>query len=475
MAKAKPLPAATAGAPDVSSEYAQALERVARRRRFGMRPGLETIRALLEGLDHPEQSFRAIHVTGSKGKGSVTALAASILQATGARVGRFTSPHLVSYRERFEVDGVPISPKAVATGLAKVEELAERLLRTGSIEHEPTFFEVTTALAFDWFREQKVDAAVIEVGLGGRLDSTNVLDAPVAVISTVELEHTEVLGPTLTAVAREKAGILHRGMAAIVGEPKPEPLAVLRHTTGELGIPLWLLGKELLVDERTIGPRGQTFDLTTPHAAYEALHVPLHGAVQAGNTALAVAAVERFQEALDRPLREAQVRRGLSKVVWRGRLERFGTAPEGWLDVAHTPESARMLAQSIAEINPLADPNGNSIVFGCLADKRIDEILEALSPLATTLVVAPVRSSRGVDPGAVQRSAAGRFPRVVLAPDVATAWRLARAAADPEGFVLVTGSDYLVGELIGEVEGRPKDEPDLSDPGLSTAPGGAPR
>jgi dihydrofolate synthase/folylpolyglutamate synthase len=462
-------------APAEAGEYARAVERLAARRRFGMRPGLETVRALLEGLDHPERSFRAIHVTGSKGKGSVTALAAAILSATGARVGRFTSPHLVSYRERIAVDGAPIPPAAVAAGIATVEETTARLLASGAIDREPTFFEVTTAVAFDWFRTERVDAAVIEVGLGGRLDSTNVLDAPVGVISTIELEHTEVLGSTLTDIAREKAGILNRGMAAIVGESKAEPLAVIRHVAGGLGVPVLQLGKEIEVGERTIGPRGQTFDLRTPHASYEALHVPLHGGVQAGNTALAVAAVERFQEALDRPIREAHVRRGLSKVSWRGRLERFGESPEGWLDVAHTPESARALAQSLAEINPLADPNGNAVVFGCLADKRVDEILEALCPLATTLVIVPVRSSRSVDAGLVQRAAVGRFPRVVVAPDVGSAWRLARAAADEDGFVLVTGSDYLVGELIAEVEGRPADEPDLSDPGIGTVPGSAAR
>ncbi|MCI4370209.1 MAG: hypothetical protein L3J81_02635, partial [Thermoplasmata archaeon] len=215
------------------------------------------------------------------------------------------------------------------------------------------------------------------------------------------------------------------------------------------------------------------FDLATPHQSYTALRIPLHGIVQAGNAALAVAAVERFQTALGRPLTEKHVRRGLESVEWRGRMERFGTRPEGWLDVAHTPESARALAQSLAEIYPLADPSGNAVVFGCLAEKRADEILEALSPLATTVIVVPVRSARALDAGAMRRSAEGRFPKIVVAPDIVTAWKLARAAADPEGFVLVTGSDYLVGDLIGEVEGRPEEEPDLSDPGVAAPAGTA--
>jgi dihydrofolate synthase/folylpolyglutamate synthase len=463
-----PRRAAKAGAAPADLGYARAVARLAERRRFGMRPGLETIRGLLDGIGNPQKAFRSIHVTGSKGKGSVTAIAASILSATGAKVGRFTSPHLVSYRERIAIDSALIPPETVAVGLARIEEVAADLLTRGTIDREPTFFEVTTALAFGWFRAERVDAAVIEVGLGGRLDSTNVLDAPVGVVTTVELEHTEILGPTLTAIAAEKAGILHPGMAAIVGETKDEPLREIERLADQRGIPVWRLGPQIAVGPRALDEHGQEFAVTTPHRHYPKLRLPLHGSVQATNAALAVAAAERFQEALDRPLSPKQVQAGLSAVRWRGRLERFGSRPEGWLDVAHTPESARALALSLAEINPLADPSGNAVVFGCLAEKRVDEILESLSPLAATVIVVPVRSARALGAEAMHRSAVGRFPRVVVAPDVATAWKLARAAADPEGFVLVTGSDYLVGELIAEVEGRPADEPDLSDPGVGS-------
>jgi dihydrofolate synthase/folylpolyglutamate synthase len=455
-------------------EYARAVARLSERRRFGIRPGLDTIQAMLGELDHPERAFPSIHVTGSKGKGSVTAIAASVLGSAGKKVGRFTSPHLVSYRERIQVGGSPISQDAVVDGLERIESASDTLLHRGTIDREPTFFEVTTALALDWFRSQKVDSAVVEVGLGGRLDSTNVLDARVGVITTVELEHTEILGPTLTDIAREKAGILHPGMTAIVGEPKAVPLAEIDRTADHLGVSVWHLARQIAVGERTLGDWGQEFDLATPHRTYEALRLPLHGIVQAGNAAMAVAAVERFQAARGRTLTEAQVRKGLAAVEWRGRMERFGTRPEGWLDVAHTPESARALAQSMAEIAPLSDPSGNAVVFGCLAEKRVDELLEALSPLASTIVVVAVRSARALDTASMRRSAEGRFAKIVVAPDVATAWRLARVAADTDGFVLVTGSDYLVGDLIGEVEGRPRDEPDLSDPGLATPPEGAP-
>ena len=198
--------------------YRRTLERLFERRRFGLRPGLEVERALLRALGEPARRFPAVHVTGSKGKGSVATMAAAILTAHGLRTGLFTSPHLASYRERIRLDGREISAAEVVTGLERVEQAGERLMRSRTIDREPTFFEATTALAFDWFARQGVDAAVVEVGIGGRLDATNVLDSRVGVLTTVELEHTDLLGPTLEAIATEKAGILHRGLAGVLGE-----------------------------------------------------------------------------------------------------------------------------------------------------------------------------------------------------------------------------------------------------------------
>ena len=449
--------------------YRATLDGLYRRRRFGLRPGLEVIRSLLGALDHPERAFPAIHVTGSKGKGSVARMAQAILSAHGLRTGRFTSPHLASYRERISRDGRPIGERAVAAGLDRIDRAARALEAAGALEHAPTFFEATTALALDWFRAERVDAAVIEVGIGGRLDATNVLDAKVGVITTIELEHTEILGPTRAAIAREKSGILYAGMTGVTGELPDDARAVVESEATRRGVPLWHLGEELRVDGRTLSPDGQTFSVRWPGGRLDDLAIPLLGRFQPPNAALAVAAAVRFLAATGRSFEAAAARRGLAGVDWPGRLERVARRPDLYYDVAHTPESARAVAQSLAEIAPLADPAENAIVFGCLAGKDVARLLDALAPLARTLVVVPVRSERGRPPAEVRALAVGRFPRIVEAPNAAQGVRIARAATGPDGFTLVVGSDYLVGELK-RAAGEGADEPDLSDPGTAAPP-----
>ena len=448
--------------------YRASLERLFARRRFGLRPGLEVERALLGALGDPQLAFPAVHVTGSKGKGSVATMTATILSEHGLRTGLFTSPHLASYRERARLDGREISAEEVADGLGRVERAEEELLRRGAIDRAPTFFEVTTALAFDWFARQHAEAAVVEVGIGGRRDATNVLDARVGVITTVELEHTDVLGPTVEAIATEKAGILHRGMVGLLGELPAEAASAATRVADREGVPLWRLGRELRAHRTDLGPDGQRFDLTAPGLVLEGLRLPLLGGFQVGNAALAVAASARFLESTGTAVKPPAVRRALGRVRVRGRLERIDRDPELLYDVAHTPGSARAVAVGVAEIAPLADPAQSAVVFGCLAGKDVAGILDALSPIARTIVVVPVRSERALPTGELRAAAVGRFPRVVVAPDAATGLRLARAATGADGLTLVVGSDYLVGELLRE-DGA-TDEPDLSDPGHGPPP-----
>ncbi len=471
--KVPPAVEGDAPTPEERERYREALNDLFRRRRFGLRPGLDVVRALLEAVGNPERAFPAIHITGSKGKGSVAAMAQAVLSGHGVKTGRFTSPHLASYRERIQIDGRPIGATTIVDGLARIEAASQRLERAGAIEHAPTFFEVTTVLAFDWFAQERVGAAVVEVGIGGRLDATNVLDARVGVITTIELEHTEILGATREAIAREKVGIFRPGMTGLVGELPTDASSVIESETSRLGVPLWHLGTEVKVEERELNEDGQTFSVRFPGARIDRVHLPLLGRFQPGNAALAVGAVVRFAEATGLFIDPTKVRSALSHVRWRGRLERIERRPELYYDVAHTPESARAVAQSLAEISPLTDPAGNAIVFGILRGKNVGEILEALSPLATTIVVVPVRSERGAPPSELRLAAVGRFPRVVEAPSVEQGLRVARAATQPDGFTLVVGSDYLIGELLRKA-GEGRDEPDLSDPGIETvkAPAG---
>jgi len=454
--------------PSSRREYRAALEALYARRRFGLRPGLEVEQALLAELGHPEQKLPAVHVTGSKGKGSVATMVAAVLTAHGLRTGLFTSPHLASYRERLRLDGREATIDEVVEGLRRVEAASARMVRAGAVDREPTFFEVTTALALDWFAREGAEAAVVEVGIGGRLDATNVLASRVGVLTTVELEHTDLLGPTVEAIATEKSGILHAGMRAVVGELPPGAASVVARTADRLGVPVWSLGGEVRAQRSELRPDGQTVDVEGPGFDLRGLEVPLLGSFQVGNTALAVAAAAAFLRAQGKELDPASVRRALAQVRVPGRLQRLARDPELLLDVAHTPGSARAVAVSVAEIAPLADPAASAIVFGCLADKDLAGILDALAPLARTLVVVPVRSERAMPLGAIRAAAAGRFPRVVVAPAAKEGLQLARAATGEDGVTLVVGSDYLIGELVRGPEAA--DEPDLSDPGRTPVP-----
>lgn len=450
-------------------EYRATLDALYHRRRFGVRPGLDVISALLEALGHPERRFPSIHVTGSKGKGSVATMAQTILAAHGVRTGLYTSPHLESYRERMRVDATPIDPEGVVRGVAKVEAAAQDLQRRGTIDRDPTFFEVTTALAFDWFASSDVGAAVVEVGIGGRLDATNVLDSRVGVVTSLELEHTDILGDSLAAIATEKSGIFRTGMTGVVGDLPAEARTVVDSEAKRLGVRVWHLGAEVHVDARELSEDGQTFDVHLPGHTVEGVALPLYGRFQPGNAALAIAAVTRFGEATGLAWDDHRARSALAKVVWPGRLERVGRRPELYYDVAHTPDSARLVAQSLGEMFPLSDPAENVVVFGCLRGKNVTRILDLLAPLARTLVIVPVRSERGLPVAEVRAQALGRFPRIVLARSAEEGVRLARAATGTDGFTLVVGSDYLIGELLREAHGG-NDEPDLSDPGTGPRP-----
>jgi dihydrofolate synthase / folylpolyglutamate synthase len=460
--------------PTDPARYRRTLESLYRRRRFGIAPGLEVIGALLAHLGDPQRRFPSVHVTGSKGKGSVAAMAQAVLTRHGRRTGLFTSPHLVSYRERMQIDGRPIDPDALVATVERVEEAAGSLERSGGISRPPTFFEITTAAAFDWFARERVAAAVVEVGIGGRLDATNVLASRVGVVTTVELEHTDILGSTVEAIAREKAGIFHDGMTGVIGELPPGATAEVESVAARLGVGLWRLGAEVRVLDRTLDERGQTFSLHAPGHSLEGLEVPLQGRFQPGNAALAVAAFLRFAAATGLAPDERRVRAALAAVRWPGRLERVARRPDLYYDVAHTPESARAVQQSLGEIYPMGDPGENAIVFGCLRGKNVPAILDALAPLARTFLAVPVRSERGVPLTELKALAAGRFARIVLARSAAEGERLARAATGPEGFTLVVGSDYLIGELLRAARAEHDDEPDLSDPGTGAYPSPAP-
>ncbi len=397
--------------------------------RFGVMPGLARVRELLAHLDNPQRAFEAVLVGGTNGKGSVSATLAGMLAASGRRAGLFTSPHLTRFAERFVVNGAELPAAQVMGGLARVRPHAEA---TGA-----SFFEVVTALAASLFAEAKVEVAVMEVGLGGRLDATNAFDPLLSVVTNIGLDHTEVLGGTLTAIAREKAGILRPGRPAVSGAVG-EALAVL--DAG--GADLWALEREAAYSAESYGWDGWRVQLSGPLGEVN-FETPLLGVHGARNAALAVLAAQRLG------LPAEAIRRGAARTVWPGRLERMRwRGRDVLLDGAHNAEGARALADALLRLDWQRAP----LVFGAARGKDHAGMVSALESVASEVVLTrALLSPRSADPEELR-------PLFSLPTQVAASPAEALSLLPP-GPALVAGSLYLIGEvrplLLGEpVEGR---------------------
>lgn len=399
--------------------------------------GLSRIRALLEPIGRPEQGLASVHIAGSKGKGSTALATEALLRAAGLRVGTYTSPHLRSWRERFRVDGEPLSEVALVETLRVIRPVADRLRQDGRLC--PSFFDVSTALAFEVFRRAGVDAAVIEVGLGGRLDSTNVTDSKVSVLTTVQLEHTDKLGTSLEAIAREKAGILRDGVPLVYGSLQPEALAaVLARAVAED-----VLLEEVLPLDVRLGEKGLSFQL----ADGRRIASQVLGVHQATNLALAVRAAERF---LERPLSERELA-ALRTLQLPARIERFGDII---LDSAHTPDSARALRETLTTLWP---QRSWVLGIGISSDKDASGILSELAPSARACVVSRADPLRSLEPGQLARLARDMgIAHVERCETPREAIRLGRKLCRPTELLVLTGSIYFAGALRSELcETRP--------------------
>jgi len=418
-------------------------------RRFGWRPGLATIQRLLALVGDPHLETASIHIGGTNGKGSTAAMLAAILRAAGYRTGLYTSPHLLSFAERIQVDGKPIDEAEIVECTRALKALCtthfapETTSAPGDRLPHPTFFELTTAMAFLHFRRRGVNAAVIEVGLGGRLDATNAIQPRVAVITNIALEHEEYLGRTLAAIAAEKAGIVKPG-SPVVTAARGEALAVIRETAARLHAPLIAIPETYRWAVRESGFAGQVFDLEGPRRRYEALRVSLVGRHQVENAVLAVAAAEASEDqgfSLD----TAAIRRGLADARWPGRLHIVQERPRIILDGAHNPAGAEALAAFLAEHR--AELGRLILVFGVLKDKNWEAMLGVLAPFAHEVILTYPPSKRGADP-AVLVPAARRHARATVAENPETALAMARAAAQAEDTILVAGSLYTVAAAL---------------------------
>lgn len=421
--------------------YAEAVARLQALRggeHAGMRPGLERIEGLLDALGRPEQRYRLVQVAGTNGKGSVSAMLAAILKAAGHRVGLYTSPHLVSFRERIRVNGEAIAEDAVVDGVEALGTLVARL--------DATMFEATTALALDHFAREAVDVAVLEVGLGGRLDATTVGRPDVAVIAQIDLDHQAVLGDTIEAIATEKAAIIRSGTAISAAQaPAAERVIVAR--AAAVGVPLLLEGRDLSVSVEHRGPDGQRLTCRGPGWSLTGLELAMPGSYQPSNALLAVAAAHELDSS------EAAIREGLARAWWPGRFQVLRLA-HGFLvlDGAHNPAGARALAVSLRDV---FGPTRVTFVVGILTDKDARGILEALAPLAERFILVAPPTPRATAPDTLRALVPPTVPSVEIAGSPAEALaRAGRVATTP--VICVAGSLRLIGEVLHELAGSDK-------------------
>ena len=415
------------------------------------RPGdfkLDRMRTLLARLGDPQARFRVLHVTGSKGKGSTSAMLANVLRHQGYRVGLFTSPHLVHVEERVRVDDEPITPAELTARLAQIREAAQAPLPG---EDEPldaglTFFEIATALGLLHFAYRRVEWAVLEVGLGGRLDSTNVCVPNVAIVTSISFDHTQQLGNTLASIAWEKAGIFKPGRPAVSGVLDPEPRAVIEKHAAFVGAPLRQLGRDFHFEHepaRIAADRPARVRVATWRAAYPWLPLNLVGAHQAANAAVAVAALECLREQ-GVPWTNGSLAAGLAQVDWPGRLEIVERRPLVLLDCAHNVASAQALRDTI--VSSFAEPKARILVFAGNRDKDLAGMLNILQPLFDKIVLTRFASNpRNVPPERL-RELLPPDAEVHLVETPAAAIALARSLATSDDLICVTGSVFLAGE-----------------------------
>jgi dihydrofolate synthase/folylpolyglutamate synthase len=404
-------------------------------RNSGAKLGLERVRRLADALGSPQKDYRVVLVAGTSGKGSTAAMIASVLRESGLKVGSFISPHLSNLTERIRIDGREISEERMGGLISKIEETIDEMKNDDGFEH-PTFFEVVAAGAMLCFKEEKVDIAVLEVGLGGRLDATNITEPEVSVITNISLEHTRILGDTVTKIAGEKAGIIRSGKTLITAAGG-EALGVFERICQEKNCRIVRVGNEITVERESAGMDGQEFIARAGGKEYK-LYTPLLGLHQLENAACAVGAAI----ALGMP--EDAITRGIEKVEWPGRLEIVQGNPMVVLDCAKDADAARRLREAIQNDFKF---DSMILVFGVSNDKNIENMIAELAPLARVVVATEHKvMDRAMDADSVLQIAAKYCEKCTVAYDVKEAVRAALALAGPGDLVLVTGSIFTVGE-----------------------------
>jgi dihydrofolate synthase/folylpolyglutamate synthase len=431
--------------------------------RLGMKFGLENMTKLCEALDHPERAFEAVLIAGTNGKGSVTVMVETALRAAGRRTARYTSPHLVRLEERFVIDGDEVRTEVLREAAGRVRDAAESLMRRGALESPPTFFEGTTAIAFELFRRASIEIAVLEVGLGGRLDATNVVTPIATAITSIDFDHQAQLGDSIESIAREKAGIIKPGVPVVCGPlPAAADRVVREIADARSARMIRALDRVRITDaedrasaqpashrsavsgfSRTLPDSEPLLDLRTPRWSLARVRLALSGRHQRDNAAVAVALLEELAQS-GPPIQEEAVRAGLTRAEWPARLERFQAGEtEILLDAAHNPAGARALASYLKDIGWTAV----TLVFAAMQDKDVQGILEPLVPLCASIVCTTAPTPRALPAATLAilaAQAAGGTAHIDTIADPAAALELAVRRG---GRVVAAGSIFLIGPL----------------------------
>jgi dihydrofolate synthase / folylpolyglutamate synthase len=404
------------------------------RRKFS----LGEVRTLLAELGDPQRTFPSVLIAGTNGKGSTASTLASILTSAGYRTGLYTSPHLERPNERIRIDRGEIDDAAFARHYFKAHDMAQELVLAGRLPQLPSYFELLTSLTFLYFAEKKAEIAVLEVGMGGRLDATNIVEPLLSIVTDISLDHMEWLGPTITDIAREKAGILRRNGTMITLPQHPEANQVLGEVATELGV----RGVSAVPYTPAVSASGpysvETFGKTIE------VHSPLTGAHQQRNVALAIAAAVELSERHNFQISPAAIEEGIRNTRWPGRLERIQKGNVDWiLDVAHNPAGAWALRAGLRE--SLLDESPRTLVFSCLRDKPAAEMAQILFPLFEQVIVAPIHTARGAQLDDLLAAAKTTGTPAVVAESVREALEIAQSRS-VGGTAVVSGSVYLLGE-----------------------------
>ncbi len=420
---------------------------------------LEEMRTLVEALGHPEQRFRSVLIAGTNGKGSTAATLSAIVQSAGYRVGLYTSPHLERVNERIRIHGAPIGDEDFARIYFRVDACANRLVAEGRLPAHPSYFEMLTAVAFEAFARAQVDLAVLEVGMGGRLDATNVVEPLLSIITDISLDHMEWLGDTVTLIAHEKAGILRHHGALVTLPQHPEANQAIGEVAAELGVrgvnaAEFIPGSGLRTPDSEAGvpEHGATRNRYFLQVLGESIQVdsPLAGIHQQRNIALAIAAAVELRNNHSYTITPAQIEQGIRRTQWPGRFEQIilPGQPRIILDVAHNPAGAWALRAALSALGEERTGARRSVlVFGCMRDKAWEEMAQILFPLFERVIATPVPSPRSATTADLLHAAASTGASATAAHDGHEALEIALREAGADGLVVVAGSVYLVGEI----------------------------